>query len=174
MENIQARTIALHRIDIATPCTASWDEMRGDDRVRHCNDCNKNVFNLSAMPEAEAADLLAENHSGELCVRFYRRTDGTLMTSDCGTSQRAQVRQAWRKLPGVAGMAVLALSAAACSAGEAVPVAMPLMGAPPATPQVQNEVKPVKPLVEQAAKAVPAQRPPTPPTMELGKARVRS
>jgi hypothetical protein len=132
-----ANTIALHRIDIASPCTASWDKMTGDNRVRHCGDCNKNVFNLSAMPEAEAAALLASNDSGQLCVRFYRRADGTLMTSDCGASPRAAARQAWRKLPGVAGLAFMALSAGACSAADVVPVEsapvqMATMGAPPA------------------------------------------
>lgn len=141
----RAQTIALHNIDIASPCTASWDQMKGDDRVRHCGDCNKNVFNLSAMPEAEAAALVAVNTEGKLCVRFYRREDGTVMTSDCGSSPRAQVRQTWRKLPGLAGMTFLALSAAGCTAADIAPVqdtpvenppvAMATMGAPPAEPQ---------------------------------------
>ncbi|HEY0062420.1 MAG TPA: hypothetical protein VGC21_09885, partial [Telluria sp.] len=61
MNTDRANVIALHRISIASPCTASWDLMQGDERVRHCGDCNKNVFNLSAMPEAEAATLLASH-----------------------------------------------------------------------------------------------------------------
>ena len=129
----RAQAIALHRIDIASPCTASWDQMKGDERVRHCDDCNKNVFNLSAMTEAEAAALLADNHSGKLCVRFYRRQDGTVMTSDCSASPRAQVRKAWRKLPGMAGAAVLVLSAAGSAASEPAPVQVVTMGAPPAS-----------------------------------------
>ena len=135
----RAQAIALHRIAIASPCTASWDQMKGDERVRHCDDCNKNVFNLSAMPEAEAAALLADNHSGKLCVRFYRRQDGTVMTSDCSASPRAQVRKAWRKLPGMAGAAVLVLSAAGSAASEPVPVQVATMGAPPA-PTVAAEI----------------------------------
>ncbi|NHZ34252.1 hypothetical protein [Massilia rubra] len=137
-------TISLQRIDIASPCTASWDDMQGDERVRHCNDCNKNVFNLSAMPEADATRLLADNHQGDLCVRFYQRQDGTVMTSDCGDSQRAMVRQAWRGLPHMAGAAALALSAAfaatpaPATAAAASPAAKPpamrvTMGTPPAT-----------------------------------------
>lgn len=116
------KTIALHSIQIASPCTASWAAMKGDDRVRHCNDCNKNVFNLSAMPEAEGAALLAGNTDGELCVRFYRRADGTVMTSDCSTSARAYTRRTLRKLPGMAGAAVLAMSAAGAAAEEPIPV----------------------------------------------------
>ncbi|MCE3607064.1 hypothetical protein LXA47_26190 [Massilia sp. P8910] len=110
--------ITLQRIEIASPCTASWDKMKGDDRVRHCNDCNKSVFNLSAMPATQAAALMAEDSRGELCVRFYRRQDGTVMSGDCGDSPRAAVRQAWRKLPGIAGAALLALSAIGCTGGD--------------------------------------------------------
>ncbi|ATQ78057.1 hypothetical protein CR152_28775 [Massilia violaceinigra] len=126
----QDQPITLHRIEIASPCTASWDKMTGNDRVRHCKDCNKNVFNLSAMPATEAAALLAENHNGDLCVRFYQRQDGTVMTSDCSDSPRAAVRQAWRKLPGIAGAAVLALSAVGCTAGDAPPGSNDTAGAP--------------------------------------------
>lgn len=131
-----SQTRALHRIEIAKPCTASWDKMKGDLRVRHCGDCNKNVFNLSAMPEAEAAALVAANTRGELCVRFYRRQDGTVMTSDCGSSPRAAVRQAWRKVPGMASLAFVALSAAACSSSQVEPVpTVYVMGEPPSPPE---------------------------------------
>ena len=138
------KTSARHSIQIASPCTASWAAMQGDERVRHCGDCNKNVFNLSAMPEAEAAALMAGNADGELCVRFYQRADGTVMTSDCSTSARAYTRRTLRKLPGMAGAAVLAMSAAGAAADEPMQVvtvtgqrhdAAPtmMMGAPVAT-----------------------------------------
>src|SRR5450432_1276774 len=39
----------LDRVSIAAPCSADWDSMPGTDRVRHCSQCNKNVYNLSAM-----------------------------------------------------------------------------------------------------------------------------
>src|SRR5690348_11198318 len=44
----------LDRIQIASPCEASWDAMNGDDRVRFCGLCEKNVYNLSAMTRDEA------------------------------------------------------------------------------------------------------------------------
>ncbi|NHZ92806.1 hypothetical protein F2P45_27920 [Massilia sp. CCM 8733] len=112
--NNDARVIALHRITVASPCTASWDAMQGDARVRHCGDCDKKVFNLSAMPEAEAAMLVAEHSAGGMCVRFYRRADGSVMTSDCGAPS-AGARPPWRALPGQATAAVLAMSLAACA-----------------------------------------------------------
>jgi hypothetical protein len=56
--------------------------MDGDARVRFCRECNRNVYNLSAMTEREAQRVVAERE-GRLCVRFYQRSDGTVLTSDC-------------------------------------------------------------------------------------------
>ena len=56
--------------------------MEGDDRVRFCDECGLNVYNLSAMTE-DAALKLVEEREGRLCVRFYQREDGTVLTSDC-------------------------------------------------------------------------------------------
>ena len=94
-------TIDLDAIDVASPCSASWDSMRGDERVRHCEDCQLNVYNLSEMTRDAARDLIAKQE-GRLCVRFYRREDGTLLTRDCPVglqklrraAQRAWVRAA--------------------------------------------------------------------------------
>jgi hypothetical protein len=72
----------LDSVKIASPCTASWDEMIGDDRARFCTHCQKDVFNLSALPREEAETFLRERTS-EVCVRLYRRADGTVLTSDC-------------------------------------------------------------------------------------------
>lgn len=73
----------LDRIRVASPCPESWAGMRGDDRVRHCDRCNLNVFNLSDMTRDEAEALIAEKLGGRLCVRYYQRTDGTILTRDC-------------------------------------------------------------------------------------------
>lgn len=72
----------LHKIRIASPCTADWAEMTGDARRRFCGECKLNVYNLSAMTEKEAESFLIESE-GKLCVRFYRRADGTILTQDC-------------------------------------------------------------------------------------------
>ncbi|MET1078111.1 MAG: hypothetical protein ABWY06_08830 [Pseudomonas sp.] len=184
------RRIALQQLDIAIPCTASWEQMRGDDRVRHCGECHKNVFNLSAMAEAEAAALLADNANGDLCVRFYRRHDGTLMTSDCGGAQRPAARPSWRGLPAMASAAVLAFSVAAGHASEApadtsaapvtqetAPAPVLMMGAPPPpmevngvseapTPPLETTTEPPAPVPEllmPPRMGKPVFRPNTPP-----------
>ena len=85
----------LNNIKIASPCQANWHEMFGNDRKRFCGECKLNVYNLSGMSQAEAEDLL-ENSEGRLCVRFYRRADGTVLTQNCPVGwakvkQRARV-----------------------------------------------------------------------------------
>ena len=49
---------SLEVIQVATPCTQSWEAMQGDDRVRHCDACDLNVYNLSEMSRGEAEQLV--------------------------------------------------------------------------------------------------------------------
>jgi hypothetical protein len=72
----------LDNVRIASPCSADWDSMYGDDRKRFCKECKLNVYNLSGMTR-EDAERLVTNAEGRLCVRFYRRPDGTIITQDC-------------------------------------------------------------------------------------------
>ncbi|HEV3118932.1 MAG TPA: hypothetical protein VGY58_17905 [Gemmataceae bacterium] len=72
----------LEQIRVASPCPASWEAMHGNDRVRFCGQCRKNVYDLSALSSADAQALI-EAHEGRLCVRFYQRVDGTILTADC-------------------------------------------------------------------------------------------
>src|SRR2546426_8112538 len=78
----------LERVRIAAPCRADWDQMFGTDRVRFCSQCNLNVYNLSSMRKAEAESFIARNE-GRLCVRFYRRSDGSILTNNCPVGLRA-------------------------------------------------------------------------------------
>jgi hypothetical protein len=56
--------------------------MEGTDRVRFCQSCAKNVYNLSAMSQSEAEQLITDKE-GELCIRYFRRADGTIITDNC-------------------------------------------------------------------------------------------
>lgn len=78
----KANIIPLEDISIANPCHADWNRMLGDDRVRFCQSCAKNVYNLSAMSHEEAVKFLMQNE-GDMCLRLYRRSDGTVITDDC-------------------------------------------------------------------------------------------
>lgn len=84
--------LSLQTIRIASPCTVSWDAMQGTDRVRHCGQCQLDVFNLSEMSVSEAEAFLSER-TGRTCVRLYQRSDGTVLTRDCPTGLRAVRRR---------------------------------------------------------------------------------
>jgi len=62
--------------------------MIGSERVRFCSQCSLNVFNLSSMNRSEAESLIARTE-GRLCIRFYRRFDGSIITRDCAVGLRA-------------------------------------------------------------------------------------
>jgi hypothetical protein len=97
----------LHDLQVASPCSASWEQMEGDNRVRFCDACALNVYNLSAMTAQEAERLVARKE-GRLCVRFFQREDGTVMTQDCPRGLAA-VRRAARRAPLVIGGALAAM-----------------------------------------------------------------
>jgi hypothetical protein len=78
------------RVEIASPCPVSWSSMSGDDRVRFCGQCRLNVYNLSELSEREARSFV-EQADGRVCVRFYRRKDGTVLTSDCPVGRARRV-----------------------------------------------------------------------------------
>ncbi len=84
----------LANIRVAAPCTADWNQMVGDDTVRFCAECTKNVYNLSSLTSDQAAALIREKE-GNLCGRFFRRADGTILTADCpiGVHQRTGRRR---------------------------------------------------------------------------------
>src|SRR5262249_19517730 len=88
----QPTPLDLDNIRVASPCPASWDKMTGDDRVRHCQECKLNVYNLSEMTRIEAERLVA-NREGRMCVRFYRRADGTILTRNCPRALQAVIRR---------------------------------------------------------------------------------
>lgn len=75
------------RLEVAAPCSASWAQMSGDEKVRFCGLCKKNVYNLSTMSRDEAVGLVRETE-GQMCARFYQRSDGTVITADCPVSVR--------------------------------------------------------------------------------------
>jgi hypothetical protein len=79
----------LDDVRVANPCHMKWDDMPGDDRVRHCHACDKSVYNLSAMTREQGERLLDE-HEAAVCVRLYQRADGTVITSDCEVGARAR------------------------------------------------------------------------------------
>jgi hypothetical protein len=82
----------LDNVRVASPCNVDWDQMTGNERARFCGQCHLNVYNLSSMTRAEAEHLIV-NTEGRLCVRYFRRKDGSILTKDCPVGLRAIKRR---------------------------------------------------------------------------------
>jgi hypothetical protein len=82
----------LTNLRIAKPCTADWGAMKGDERVRQCELCQLNVYNITAMTRDEAVELIQKTE-GRLCIRFYQRKDGTVLTANCPVGVRAAAKK---------------------------------------------------------------------------------
>lgn len=93
--------VSLDVIDVASPCAVPWESMTGDERARFCGECRMHVYNLSDMTRGEAEALISARE-GKLCVRFFRRADGTVLTQDCPVGLRA-VRRRLARLAACAG-----------------------------------------------------------------------
>ena len=151
------------RIEIPLPCHVPWADMTGDDRVRFCGDCRQSVYNVAMFTRAEATRLLNDS-SGRVCLRIFRRPDGTVVTDDC----RARLRAARKRgLLIFAGTLLVVFWAQICaqfvglmglrrvmSGGGTMgePPTMPMAGAvaplpPPAPIEMMGEAPPV-PAVE--------------------------
>jgi hypothetical protein len=118
----QARTRVelplLASVRVASPCKERWSEMTGDDHVRFCGRCEKNVYDLSSLTSAQAEALL--RGAGEsMCVRFFRRSDGTILTSDCPVGARR--KNVWRR----AATAAVATGLAAAGFGLDATIDLP-------------------------------------------------
>lgn len=84
----------INELAIAAPCPVSWDTMQGDDRVRYCGQCEKNVYDLSEMTSSEIIQLIQEKE-GQVCAQLYRRPDGSVITADCPVGLRLRF---WKRL----------------------------------------------------------------------------
>lgn len=106
--------------EIAAPCSAKWDEMTGDDKMRFCGECKLHVLNAAAMTDEEVMRALQRTLTGErVCMRLYRRTDGTFLTRNCPKGlqllrQRAQ--EAVRRVAALFSGTLALLMACAASA----------------------------------------------------------
>lgn len=106
----------LDRVEIASPCDADWNKMKGNDVVRFCEHCNLNVHDLSSMTRTKATKLVMKS-KGRLCVRYIRQPDGVIQTA---TRQVYQIsRRASRIAAGVFS-ATLSLSATAYAQGGVI------------------------------------------------------
>ncbi|MDB6016530.1 MAG: hypothetical protein JWR19_1019 [Pedosphaera sp.] len=96
------------KIRIASPCSARWEDMGGDDRIRFCDHCRKNVYNFTSLTAPEVAALV-EAKGGNLCARMHQRADGTMLTEDCPVGVARQWRRVKILVGGGAALILLTL-----------------------------------------------------------------
>lgn len=162
----------LDQVKVASPCKAEWNDMVGDARVRFCLQCEKNVYNLSEMKREDAEALLRERMGGELCVRFYQRADGTILTQDCPEGvkkkRRKKLALAIAGAGAMAAAAVTMFSKTTCRGGtmgavayQGEPTVSTVMGdVAPEPTEVKGEVAPTPPVMGSFAP------PPPPPPVD--------
>jgi ankyrin repeat protein len=63
------------QLEIKKPCTADWNEMVGNSRVRFCEHCQLTVNDLSSLTPKRVRRLIAKS-KGRLCVRYVRDRNG--------------------------------------------------------------------------------------------------
>ncbi len=168
-----------NRLQIATPCTRTWESLQGDGAKRWCGDCRLHVYDFSQMRSREVRALMASTEE-RVCGRLMRRADGTVITADCGPirerlRRRAQrIRAAAAALLGLAGTFTLSACSAGGGATSNPPDPMGAVAAPPEDePPLLGEVCPAEELMGKPAPppdtAPPAPTPPdTGATEELG------
>jgi hypothetical protein len=90
-------------LPIADPCHEDWDAMDRVERGRFCQQCDKQVFDLSSMTEPQAQRVLDEHRGGRICVRYGHEAQGNVK---------------FRPSAPAKAVAVAALALAACTPHE--------------------------------------------------------
>lgn len=116
------RSVNLDEVSIAAPCPIKWDEMDGDERKRFCSLCSLHVYNISEMKRKEAEDFLSANTDG-VCLRLFRRADGTLITKDCPVGRR--LADAVKRRVRAAAVALVAMLNASAVFGQDTKLRVP-------------------------------------------------
>ena len=113
------RANLLDQINVASPCSADWDSMIGNEQARFCQHCSLFVHDLSKITRKDVVKLVASSR-GKLCVRYYRRQDGVV-----NTAPHAQpLTQIKRRLSRIAAGAFTATLSLASSVAAQSPPAM--------------------------------------------------
>ncbi|MBX9687168.1 MAG: PepSY domain-containing protein [Candidatus Obscuribacterales bacterium] len=122
-------------LEIPKPCSVPWESMKGSSRIRFCDQCQKNVFNISDMTESEAVNLIV-SREGKVCISMLKRADGTIVSDECPPILRP-LRDGYKKLA-AAFSALMALSLASA------PVNSEESKSKPAQEQNSNQVPPMR------------------------------
>lgn len=65
-------------------CPMKWDEMRGDERERFCEKCQRSVINISRMTKAQRTALLETAKTGRVCVAYSEKIRAATPVASAG------------------------------------------------------------------------------------------
>src|SRR6185436_15667840 len=102
----------LQCLQIASPCSSSWEAMHGDGRRRHCLQCDKPVYDFAQLTPREIGGVIQASR-GELCARLTRDDWGRLVTLAPPATADPLASRRVSPLVAAAVTAVLGLSGAA-------------------------------------------------------------
>ena len=107
----------IEAIEVKSPCSESWDEMTGNEKVRFCSHCSKSVNNISEMTRKDAMRLVRRSE-GRLCVRYevHPKTHAPIFSA-----RLSQIARQTGVAAGVLG-ASLALANGVYAQGDVIPI----------------------------------------------------
>lgn len=109
---MSTRKDKLQRLQVASPCTSSWEAMHGDGRRRHCLECDKAVYDFAQLTPREIAGVIQASQGG-LCARLTRDDWGRLVTLEPPVTAEPLLSRRVLPLATAVVTAVLGLSGAA-------------------------------------------------------------
>ena len=101
-----------HDARIRRPCTREFDEMNGDGAVRHCDECEKLVHNLSLLGEAKARSALEDRRGDEVCVVYLHDQRGEVIFANAAEPTALSTRSRWAGLVATAALSLAPLQIA--------------------------------------------------------------
>jgi hypothetical protein len=122
---------------IKSKCLADWEKMKGDDKRRFCDQCQRFVYNVSAMDQRERDTFAQRAKMGE-CVYYRQGADGRIADLFFLT----KLRRWFPLLRWLRWSALVALVPAAFTGcimmGKRCAQVMPSTSSPPQTESVPN------------------------------------
>src|SRR5438093_1429132 len=125
----------LDAMRVSSPCNENWDEMTGNDRVRFCSHCAKDVNDISTMTPKEAVRLVRSS-GGQICIRY--KFDPVTKVPIFAKP----LHHIGRRLPAMASGAMaasIAFSSAAMSQDQAEPTESPIEVVLPAATETPDD-----------------------------------
>lgn len=121
---MKKRKDLLDRVSVEKPCTADWEKMFGNDEVRFCEHCVKQVHNLSAMTRKDAERLIKKSN-GDLCIRYYTDKNKRIAFYEDAPVQITRLGRRVSQFAASVFTAALSVSAVAAQGGARIALETP-------------------------------------------------